>query len=243
MRRWCSACAQARNQPAARCPAVRGAHSAACRSPTPRAPERRVRGAPGRAQPQPQGSARGEPEAAVGRLAVHENRQRFTRDSPFRAIAARSSPTTKSIPTRVSPARFIRSAQPPALREYFRVARSPADNAVPFQSAWKKRRHAVEMRREHNLGMEASIGRREDVEALTVHWQLGDGESQSAQYLQAIGPPRLRGRWSSRVNKRAGQRDRINRVHGFTRFTGFTGLHGVHGFTGFTGFRPSGSSF
>ena len=67
----------------------------------------------------------------------------------------------------------------------------------------------------------ASIGRREDVEALTVYWQLGDGESQSAQVIRKPSG-RLAFAAGGRVdvNQRAGQVNRVHKVHR---------VHGVHG--------------
>src|SRR5205823_4907009 len=65
----------------------------------------------------------------------------------------------------------------------FRVAGAAAVEPVAFDPARKKRRHAIEVRRQHHVGRR---GRGEDVEARVVH-RLGD--DRVAEAAQKAGQP------------------------------------------------------
>ena len=170
-----------------------------------------MRRAPGRAQPDAQRAARREPQPVVGRLAVHEKpRCRWRRDSPRARRRCR-------VPRRPRTAGRRALALPPQdlgrrdlrRQDALRVARAAAVDPIALEPARKERRHAVEMRGEHDR--RAARGRRDDVESGVVDRLLGDRQARArAGTAPASGPLRLAAGRRIDVDQPARQVDQID---------------------------------
>ena len=141
--------------------------------------KRRVRRAPARHQPEPQGAARRQRQPVVGRLAVDEEpRTRRREVRRARAVAA------ALLADDEQQADALLAGAPQAVdgrdlrrEDALRIARAAAEDASALEPARKKRRDAVEVRREDDL----CVGRAgEDVEPAGVDRLLGDGEADAA---------------------------------------------------------------
>ena len=145
-----------------------------------------MRGAAGRVQLQPEDPARRGAETAFGRLAVDE------KPAPgghvvrqLRAVAA----ALFADDEQQADARLALAPQPLGgghLRgeNALRIARSAAVQTIALDAAREERRHAVEVRGQHDIHpghARRTAGGRDDVEPVAIDGLLGDRKAQLAQ--------------------------------------------------------------
>src|SRR6266851_8262067 len=189
-----------------------------------------MRRPPGRLQSDPEHAARRDPEAVVGRLSVDEKaavvggeiRRAGSVAAPFFPDDEQQPHASLATAAKDVGGRHLRG------EDALRIAGTAAADPIALETARKERRHAIEMRGQHDGGF---ARRGEEVESGIVHPLLGDGEAETAQVLRepAPGLGLAAGRRVD-VDQRARQTDEVNvsRTSSASRASRAFGRYRIH---------------